>query len=253
MVAPQRVIAALRIRAGAPSTTAPRVGAYPVGATIYPEGQVEGEAVAGNASWFQLPEGRFVWAGGCAAAPAGSSVSPAMTVSRRPDGTIRPLSITRIKEVFGTFDWNDSGGGRIEIERNWTKDNLVEIETPVLAGANVSRITVHAKARKHFERVFAAIADAGLEDRIRQFGGTWVARHMGWDPRRSLSSHSWGIAIDLNVPWNGYGVMPAPEGRIGSLREIVGFFEAEGFAWGGFFQPLSLCDGMHFELARTDF
>lgn len=68
---------------------------------------------------------------------------------------------------------------------------------------------------------------------------------------RGLSSHTWGIAIDLNVAWNGYGNVPAAHGVHGSVRQLVAIFESEGFAWGGYFEPLSICDGMHFELAIT--
>ena len=75
---------------------------------------------------------------------------------------------------------------------------------------------------------------------------------MGWDPSRGLSTHSWGAAIDLNVPWNGYGAVPAALGAHGSVRELVPIFESEGFAWGGYFKPQSIADGMHFELSRLD-
>jgi hypothetical protein len=84
------------------------------------------------------------------------------------------------------------------------------------------------------------------------YGGTYVPRHMGWTVGRPLSSHSWGVAIDINVDWNPYGGAPAPLGAVGSVRQIVSLFEAQGFAWGGRFTPDALRDGMHFELARTD-
>ena len=58
-------------------------------------------------------------------------------------------------------------------------------------------------------------------DRILTCGETFVAPHKGWDPARSLSSHSWGIAIDLNVAWDRYGTEPARFGRPGCVRELV--------------------------------
>jgi hypothetical protein len=108
------------------------------------------------------------------------------------------------------------------------------------------------KAQGPFQRVFKAIADAGLDDQIRTCAGTFVPRHKGRNPARGLSVHSWGIAIDLNAQWNAYGTAPAALGNHGSTRELIPLFEAEGFAWGGYFEPLSICDGMHFELARLD-
>lgn len=252
MVGPQKATAALRIRAGAPSTAAPRIGALEAGSIFFPEAEVVGEAVAGNATWFQLPQNRFVWGGACKPAPAGTGLATSFPANRRPDGTLKPLSRAAIEAVFGKFEPREKGGGRIEIPSSWTDEHLVDIDTPVLDAVGPARMTVHAKAAGPFTRVFAAIAAAGLEDTIKSYGGCWVPRHMGWNPARALSSHSWGIAIDLNVPWNGYGRMPAALGTIGSVREIVGLFEAEGFAWGGYFSPLSICDGMHFELARSD-
>jgi hypothetical protein len=110
---------------------------------------------------------------------------------------------------------------------------------------------VHRTAEKHFAAVFAEIEALGLTGVIRTCAGTFVPRHKGWDPSRGLSSHSWGIAIDVNVAWNGYGKTPAAPGTTGSVHEIVPVFERHGFAWGGYFSP-PYEDGMHFELARSD-
>lgn len=255
MVAPQRVTARLRIRAGAPSTQAPRLGALEPGSTIYPEAQVVGEAVAGNAAWFQLSNDNYVWGGPCVPAGEDGGVAappPNIDVLRRVDGSIRNLSIDQIREIFGNFAFDEAKGGAITIRGDWTKTELTEIDCPALGATPFSRVTVHKKAADAFARVFKAIDDAGLAHLIRTCAGTWVPRHMGWNPNRALSSHSWGIAIDLNPQWNGYGQVPAALGEVGSNREIVSIFEREGFAWGGYFQPLQYTDGMHFEFARRD-
>ena len=97
----------------------------------------------------------------------------------------------------------------------------------------------------------AAIQAAGLGSKLLSCDGTFVTRHKGHDPTRGLSSHSWGVSMDINAKWNAYGQIPAPLGAIGSTREFVSIFEALGFAWGGYFShPYE--DGMHFELARFD-
>ena len=108
------------------------------------------------------------------------------------------------------------------------------------------------KASQAFMAAFAAIGAANLADGILTFGGTFVPRHKAWNPQRTLSPHTWGVAIDLNVAWNGYGAEPAVLGAHGSLRELVPIFEGLGFAWGGYFEPFAARDGMHFELARLD-
>ena len=57
----------------------------------------------------------------------------------------------------------------------------------------------------------------------------------------SPSLHSWGIAIDINAAWNGFGKTPT------MTPELVACFTDAGFEWGGsWFHP----DGMHFQLAK---
>lgn len=251
----QRATARLRIRDGEPSTSAPKVGLIEAGAIFEPLDLVSGEEVLSNASWFELGGKRFVWSGASTAVTDAAPVTAAagMKVKRRPDGTIEVLSTPEREAVFGKFAFTEAAQrGAIKITQPWVKDNIVELATPLLAHTGFKKISVHKKAADPFTRVFKKIADAGLGDSIKTCGGTWVARHMGWDPKRALSSHSWGAAIDLNVEWNGYGAVPAALGSIGSVRELVPIFESEGFAWGGYFKPMKIADGMHFELSRLD-
>lgn len=254
-LARQRASARLRIRQGAPATSAVKVGHIEVGTIFAPEALVEGENVMGNAGWFALSDNRFVWSGASAPVTDEAPITPpgAMRVHRRPNGSIRVLSSAERQTVFGRFDYSEARpAGAVKIEAGWVAAHIQEIETPILAHTGFRKISVHRKAAAPFRRVFEKIAAAGLEDRIKTCAGTWVARHMGWDPARALSSHSWGVAIDLNARWNGYGAVPAALGSTGSVRELVPIFESEGFAWGGYFEPLKLSDGMHFELSRLD-
>lgn len=254
-IAPQRTRARLRIRQGAPSTSALRVGYVEAGMVFHPVGEIAGEAVAGNARWFRLADNRFVWSGASSAVPAEMSIDPPikMQVHRRKDnGAVAVLPDEEREAIFGTFPYDPAGKGAIKIDSGWVSKNIVQIDTPLLAEEKYPRIWVHRLAADPFRRVFEKIAAAGLDDDILTCAGTWVPRHKGWNPKRGLSSHSWGIAIDLNVRWNGYGVVPPAIGEVGTLRNIVPIFESEGFAWGGYFQPAKDCDGMHFELARRD-
>jgi hypothetical protein len=156
-----------------------------------------------------------------------------------------------IASVFGKLNYQEGIGGRITVSNTWAQENLGVAKTPSLAAVDQPTLQVHKKAVSAFERVFAAIAAAGLTGRILTYDGLWVPRHKGWNPARGLSSHSWAIAIDVNARWNAYGVPPATIGTHGSVRELVSYFAAEGFAWGGYFStPYE--DGMHFELARLD-
>lgn len=56
----------------------------------------------------------------------------------------------------------------------------------------------------------------------------------------SPSLHSWGIAIDLNAAWNGFGNKPTLSAG------FVKCFTDAGLDWGGVW---SKPDGMHFQLA----
>lgn len=58
---------------------------------------------------------------------------------------------------------------------------------------------------------------------------------------KSLSLHSWGIAIDINAGWNGFNQLPTMSDK------LVACFTDAGFDWGG---NWSKPDGMHFQLAK---
>ena len=245
--------ARLNIRRGQPNTSAPIAGRVEAGTVLTVVGLVRGELVRGNAEWYASGDDTFFWSGAAGGflPMNGNSLGP-MQVHRRPNGTIRPLADREIRAVFGDVSHTEAAGGRVRLDQDWQAQNIVPLATPFLADLGFPKIQVHAKAQASFSRVFAALDQAGAMDRILTCAGTFVPRHKGWNPTRALSSHTWGIAIDLNVAWNAYGAVPAALGSRGSLRELVPHFEAEGFAWGGYFEPPSLCDGMHFELARLD-
>jgi hypothetical protein len=57
---------------------------------------------------------------------------------------------------------------------------------------------------------------------------------------KSMSLHSWGIAVDLNAAWNGLGKTPTLS------SEFVKCFTDVGFEWGGHWS--GRVDGMHFQL-----
>lgn len=58
---------------------------------------------------------------------------------------------------------------------------------------------------------------------------------------RSSSLHSWGVAIDVNAAWNGFGKKPTLSAG------FVKCFTDAGFDWGG---TWAKPDGMHFQLAK---
>lgn len=55
----------------------------------------------------------------------------------------------------------------------------------------------------------------------------------------STSLHAWGLAVDVNAAWNGFGKKPTLS------HEFVHCFTDAGFDWGGTWGKQ---DGMHFQL-----
>lgn len=86
-------------------------------------------------------------------------------------------------------------------------------------------------------KAFTNILDRNLIKELKTWDGCFnVRRKRGL---KSLSLHSWGIAIDVNAAWNGLGKEPTMS------EELVKCFTDAGFDWGGTWNRK---DGMHFQL-----
>jgi D-alanyl-D-alanine carboxypeptidase len=107
------------------------------------------------------------------------------------------------------------------------------------------RVRMLAPAVASLRRVLATIrrADPDLYDRITSAGALCVRRIRGSE--NSLSSHSFGLAVDLNI-----------DGRLDTLGDgrtqlgltiLADFFNSEGWVWGAAFGRE---DSMHFEVSR---
>lgn len=86
-------------------------------------------------------------------------------------------------------------------------------------------------------QAFSNLIDRELVNELKTWDGCFnVRRKRGL---KSLSLHSWGIAIDVNAAWNGLGKEPTLS------KEFVQCFIDAGFDWGG---TWTRKDGMHFQL-----
>ncbi|MBI4869210.1 MAG: M15 family metallopeptidase [Candidatus Wallbacteria bacterium] len=173
------------------------------------------------------------------------------------------LAIAERARIFGNPRYRDLGKGLVALDPKWQEENTVLITIPQLRGVSCNGVPSSGKARVHklarepFLAAFAEIASAGVAVDILTYDGLFYPRHIGNNPARPLSSHSWGIAIDLNAAWNGYGRPPAKAGARGSVRRLVPIFARHGFAWGGDWNGNEMesdehprvRDGMHWELA----
>jgi len=102
----------------------------------------------------------------------------------------------------------------------------------------VTRIRCHKKLIEVFEGVFAEIQARGLSGEIKTYGGCYNYRAKRTS--KKLSTHCWGIAIDLNPATNA-------QGTNGNMSpKVVEVFEGFGFTWGGRWTGKSK-DPMHFQ------
>lgn len=169
-----------------------------------------------------------------AAAPAASFDKIAPGVSRP-----APLPVGQASgDLIGTMTYRILRNGYIEPDPAWVSANIVNAEVPILGSVMCHRLVVPQLAA-----ALGELQRKGLARLIdpSEYGGCYVPRFIGRDPRRSLSMHAFGLAVDLNVAGNYYG-------RRGDMDpRVVAVFGKWGFAWGGYWSPP---DPMHFELAR---
>ena len=141
-------------------------------------------------------------------------------------------------DLIGRMNFRILKNGFIDPDPAWVEASIVHGSVPILG-----EVTCHRIAFPQLAAALGEIEQEGLESKIEvdQYGGCYVPRFIGRDPRRGLSMHAFGLAVDLNVSSNYFGTRGDMDPR------IVEIFEKWGFLWGGrWSQP----DPMHFELNR---
>ena len=154
---------------------------------------------------------------------------------RHGDAVLAPV---QIKELFGEFTARPTPGrpGFLTLDPAWVRANIDTQRVPLLGS-----VTCHAALFPQIRGVVQDLIDAGLERTVDSFSGCFSARHINRVPSAGISHHSWGIALDVNVPSNPFGAPPDQDPR------LVRAFERWGFTWGG---DWVVSDGMHFEYRR---
>lgn len=139
--------------------------------------------------------------------------------------------------AVGGFTYQWFPDGTVRPDPAWVARSIVSADVPILG-----RVTCHRVLVPQLRGALQEIVDRDLAGSIDadDYGGCFVPRFIDRDPRRGLSLHTWGIAVDLNVSGNQLGT-------VGTIdRRVVEVFARWGFAWGGHWaRP----DPMHFELA----
>jgi hypothetical protein len=89
------------------------------------------------------------------------------------------------------------------------------------------------------EAALREVVERGLSDELHpdEYAGCYYPRFIAGTT--TLSNHSFGTAMDFNVPGN-------QRGTVGEMdRTVVAIFEKWGFSWGGDWR---YTDPMHFEM-----
>jgi hypothetical protein len=156
------------------------------------------------------------------------------------------LSYEQKIEVFGDFTpyINEEGLPNLF----WEEEILTTITMPAslpLSWDNsklVRNIRCHKKiARFLLQALNDVYSYPVVWETINDYGGCYNFR-LQRKSTNSLSSHCWGIAIDLDVGDNPFGRTPIVHPK------LVDIFETNGFVWGGNFKRGRI-DGMHFEFS----
>lgn len=143
------------------------------------------------------------------------------------------LPPARLKAHFGEFAITEGPDRWVRQGVSWLRAHHTIAEVPLLG-----EVECHAAVIDPLTAAMTELIERGMAGLVdgEDFGGCWAPRTAG---SGALSSHAWGIAVDLNVQGNHYGADPT------IAPEVVEVMARHGFAWGGHW-PVP--DGMHFEL-----
>ncbi|MEN6462912.1 MAG: peptidoglycan-binding protein [Syntrophomonas sp.] len=172
------------------------------------------------------------------------------TGSNNQADTSKYPKLSKVNGSFGQFRYRELSGGRIEVDPNWIAENIVTITLP---GLN-QQVQVNKAAKDNFIQAFTYIKNGtaiingkqvSLLSLIKSMDGTFVTRHVNWNPANGLSNHSWGTAIDINADNHFRYVNPVTEPNDPNVILWEKAFQPAGFSWGNRYS-----DSMHFELIK---
>jgi hypothetical protein len=149
------------------------------------------------------------------------------------------LSGSSVPAAVGTFTYTPHADGTVTPDAAWVSGYIRRERVPLLG-----TVTCNKGMLPQLRAALTEVVRRGLADEIHpgEYAGCYYPRFIARDPSKGLSLHSWGIAVDLNVPGN-------QRGTLGEMdRRVVDIFKRWGFAWGG---DWNYTDPMHFEMAEV--
>jgi len=161
-----------------------------------------------------------------------------------------PPSQDRCFEVYGDFrirGWNQQELVQCDLSFASEKLNHVLLawgkpQPKGFAHNNWFGFWTHRLVAPKFVDAFKNVVDRGLEEQIKTYGGCFNPRMIRGG--KTWSTHSWGIAIDINTAWNRLG-----QKNFEMKEELAKCFEDAGFIWGG--RWTGYPDAMHFQYATV--
>jgi hypothetical protein len=143
-----------------------------------------------------------------------------------------------VAQALGSFTYTVNGDGSVNPDPRWIQQYIRTEQVPILGAVRCNKAML-PQLRAALKDIVAAHLASTIHP--SEYGGCFVPRFIGHDASQGLSFHTWGAAIDLNVPGN-------QRGTVGTMdRRIVQIFNRWGFEWGGTWR---YTDPMHFQLAR---
>jgi D-alanyl-D-alanine carboxypeptidase len=142
-----------------------------------------------------------------------------------------------VARAVGSFTYTVNPNGSVNPDPRWIQQYIRTEQVPILGAVRCNKAML-----PQLRAALTEVVRNHLASKIHanEYGGCYVPRFIGHDPSQGLSFHTWGTAIDLNVPGN-------QRGTVGTIdRRIVQIFKRWGFNWGGTWR---YTDPMHFEMA----
>lgn len=158
-----------------------------------------------------------------------------------------PKNRQELYSFAGKFEYEDLDRpkGFVKILGDWEKKNIVSVTLPITKHKENKKWTIecHKNIEQHLFNLFSDYVAKGYEETYPIYQlGCFVPRKKMCNPKRSLSIHAWGLAIDLNWAKN-------PVGKQGDMPHyVVTLFKQYGFDWGGVWTRPK--DFMHFQFYR---
>lgn len=153
-----------------------------------------------------------------------------------------PHGIEQILTTFGDiYEYIRKDGS---LDPRWQADFLGRVDLPFPVtlswdkSKEISQIICHKRLIPVFAQLFQTIHSQNMQAKIATFGGCFSFRQQRTGSR--LSTHAWGIAIDLNPETN-------VQGTSGNMdQDLIEIFKDAGFEWGGEWAGKKK-DPMHFQ------